>query len=76
MYKFTFPCPKKGTLSPEGLTIPQNPNIPCCSKNHFQEERVSKVPPSLGYTLLHVRALEPVHLKVIPDSDTEVAGEE
>ena len=41
------PCSERRCLIPENLAIPQDPNFPSCCKDHFSEENMPKILPSL-----------------------------
>ena len=71
------PGSERGSLIPENLAIPQDPNIPGSCKDHFSEENMPKILPSLYSHVIggHPRLRILVNLQVIPDSNTEITGE-
>ena len=76
MHKVPSPGTKRWSLIPEGLVISLSPYTPCCSEDHFQEERVTKRLPGLGQRINNVSILGPIDLQVTPNSGAEEAGEE
>ena len=76
MYKIASPRSKTSLLPPKDPPISEDPNIPCCCEHHFKEKRVAKTGSRTGNTLLGIRPLGPVNLKVIPHSGAEIALEE
>ena len=67
---------KGRSLIPEGLVISLSPDAPCCSEDHFQEERVTKRQLCLGQRVNNVAILSPMDLQVTPNSGAKKAGEE
>ena len=67
---------KRWSLIPEGPVISVSPYTPCCSEDHFQEERVTKRLPGLGQGVNNVAILGPMDLQVTPNSGAEEAGKE
>ena len=74
MNKVVSPGSERRPLIPENLAIPQNPNIPSSCKNHFSEENMAKILPSLYSHVIsgHPRMRIPMYLQIIPNSHTEV----
>ena len=78
MDKIVPPGSERGSLIPENLAIPQDPNIPSSCKDHFFEESMPKILPSLYSHVVggHPRLRIPVNLQVILDSNTKITIEE
>ena len=72
------PCAERRCLISENLAIPQDPNVPSCCKDHFSEERMPKILPSLYCHVVscHPRLWVPDNLQVILDSNAKITREE
>ena len=64
------------SLPSEGLSIPQDPDVPCCCEHHLKEERMAKTGFGIEDTMLGIRSLSLINLKIIPHPAAEVALEE
>ena len=76
MPKSSTPFIKSGPLISENLGISNDPNVPTCSEHHFKEKRLVKIIPSMNNHIRHRVPCRPFNLKVIPDTNTEIAVEE
>ena len=75
MNKTSFPRPKRWHNLLRNGFIALLPNMPRCQDDHFKEKRLVKPQTGLLENHFKIRAIFPLHLKVIPYSQAKIAME-
>ena len=78
MNEIVSPGTEGNSFIPKNLSISNYPNVPSCSEDHFHEKREAKIPHGANSQLVsaQIGPLSPIDPKIVPDSLTEITGEE
>ena len=75
MYKRSPPMIEARSDMPKNFSIPDQPNIPGSSEDHFSKKGLIEIPPSIENNVCHVVTMRPIYLKIIPHTLTKKAIE-